>query len=93
MMSNSNLRNEYSGFFNDWFDLKKKAIKYNTTDHWELYVWFLKESKQEFSKVYVNMKNEKWVEVVGELIKQLTCELKESSIKYKKCLLNVKKGG
>jgi len=89
-MSNNSLSDK---FFEDWLDLKKKAVTRNTKDDWEMYIWFLKEAKKEFSKVYAGMKNEKWIETMGEMIRALTCEIKGSNIKYKELLLNVKKGG
>jgi len=59
-----------------WIKLKKDAIKYKD---WELYTWFLKEMKREFSKVYIEAKGEK-ESFYKYLLKIITCELKENII-------------
>lgn len=91
MSSNNLTKTDFHSFFSEWLDLKKKAIQFNNDIHWEMYLFFLKEAKISLSKVYVNMKNERWIEVVGQLIKTLSCEIKGSNIKYKNSLLMLKK--
>ena len=70
-----------SDYCSRWLDLKREAIK---SKDYTLYNWFLKETKKEFSKLYVKVTKPLLISLVELVLKIATCEIKENIIKYKK---------
>lgn len=82
-MTDDKLQTDFKWFCDTWIALKQKAEKTNSKEDWEFYKFFLEEAKKNFQKVYAGMTNEKWIELMGNILKTITCNLKEISIKYK----------
>lgn len=78
MTSKINLDKDWAWLMRTWLHLKQEAVNTGDKTH---YVQFLKELQREFSKVYAGMKNEKWLDLMGSVLKTITCELKENIIK------------
>lgn len=78
------LTDDFKWFVETWIKLKQRAKETDNPDDWEFYAFFLTEAKRNFTKIYANMTNEKWIELMGDILKTITCNLKEIDIKYKK---------
>lgn len=61
-----------------WLYEKRYAKK---TDNWDEYIWFLKELKSDFGKLYAGFTNQAWIDLFDKVFETLSCELKESIIK------------
>lgn len=88
-MSKNNLKSDkltedFKWFCNTWLSLKKKAKETNDPEDWKFYADFLTWAKKDFTKVYVGMTNPKWIELMEQILKDISCNLKEIDIKYKK---------
>ena len=83
-MADDKLTEDFKWFMETWIHLKKKANDTNEPNDWKFYVFFLTEAKRNFTKIYATMTNEKWIEFMGIVLKDITCNLKEINIKYKK---------
>jgi hypothetical protein len=81
--TSSSLENDFQWFCDTWFNLEKKAKETNKSEDWEMYEFFLKEAQSNFTKIYLTMTNEKWIEFIGEILQNISCKLKEISIKSK----------
>ena len=75
------LKDSFKEYFRIWVNVKKSARE---SGDYSFYKWFLLQTKKELSKVYVKLKDKGWVDLVGQVLKFTTCELKEINIKYKK---------
>lgn len=82
-MTESTLHTDFKWFCDTWLSLKQKAEETKSKDDIDMYKFFLEEAKKDFQKVYAGMTNEKWIEFMGDVLKTITCNLKEISIKYK----------
>ena len=67
--------------FDIWVKIEKKAKE---TGDYKEYKWFLKEFLKEFNKLYMDLKDIRYQEIVGKYIELASCKLKKISIKYKK---------
>lgn len=75
--SETDLTKDFQWLMDTWVREKKFAKK---THDYSQYIWFLKEVRKNFSKVYAGFTNEAWIEFMGKVLKLLSCELKESII-------------
>ena len=87
--SKSDLSENFKWFCDTWLSLKKKAKETDSKDDWEFYEFFLKEARKSFTKVYVGMINKVWIELMENIFKTISCQLKEINIKYKKVSMSV----
>ena len=80
------LQDNFKWFCDEWIKLKTKAKETDSWDDWNMYRFFLEEARKNFTKICAEMNNEAWLELAGYVLKQITCELKENSIKFKEAM-------
>ena len=73
----------FTWFCEEWLKLKTKMIETKKPEDIEMYEFFLLETRKDFTKLYAKAQKEWLIEFVGNILKQVTCELKEINIKYK----------
>lgn len=68
----------------EWVEWKAYALKTGDFSH---YLWLLKEMQKTFGKLYGELINEpdrkKTIELLEKMLKLISCEIKETNIKYK----------
>lgn len=74
------LQEQFQWFCETWIREKQKAKE---TGDASMYMFFLKEAKKQFGRLYGQMTNETWLEFMDNLLKTISCEIKENSINYK----------
>ena len=79
--NSKNLKEVYDQFWADWISLKKEAI---ATKDFSLYLWYLRQIQEVFSKSYVESEGESCQELIENILKTASCEIKENMIKYNK---------
>jgi hypothetical protein len=80
---NNLLREAFEAFMKDWISLKKEAI---AKKDFGLYIWYLKEIHKVFSESYVKNEGRPVQELLGNILKTASCEIKGNMLKYNKTM-------